>query len=207
MICVFGDSHRSFFTNSHPGCSQPAELEIFRSYAVGPGTAHHFDENRLPAVVDVLRNIPKDSVILLSAGEVDCRIHLPKVHLRDGVTLKKLVQDTVVRFMQCYTYLQDMGYRVIAWGPHPTTHLEITDYKDYAGTQKLRNQSCELFNKTLEQKSHTLGIPFSTLYYDIINDDYTVKDEYYRDVLHLNHELWNTTQKRLKDIYDNYNNI
>ena len=207
MIYIFGDSHRNFLTQSPPGCGVPVELDIFRSYSVGPGTAHNYYENRFPETLRLLEIIPKTNFIILNAGEIDCRMHIPGKWQEEGGDLLDFVERTVNNLMKCYLHLRNLGYNIITWGPHPTRKVELLGYTYYVSDQKTRNQSCEMFNEVLQYKSLLYNIPFATLYYDIITSDYDVHDEYYSDSIHLNGLLWPKARKILGEIYDNHCDI
>jgi len=213
MIYVFGDSHRSFFTDTHPGSSSPGKKGIFVSYTLGPGTAHNFYENRHAEMMKILNNtnLSDDCGVVIVAGEIDCRLHIPKIHLETGERIPELVEDTVNRFMKSILEVKELGYKVIAWGPHPTRHLETLKYSKewYYGDQRMRNQTCWAFNEVLYKCAIKNNIPFCTTFYNLLReyDTYTVYDEAYIDPLHLNQVLWSATERTLGQIYDNYTNF
>lgn len=208
MIYVFGDSHRSFFTDTHPGESRVDRRGRFVSHTLGPGTAHNFYEKRHTEMMLTLSKANPNSGVVVVAGEIDCRLHIPKIHLETGKSLPSLIDATVDRFMVSLLDLQRWGFKVIAWGPHPTRHLETLDYNPewYAGDQRMRNQTCLAFNGALHRRAAEHKIPFATAFYNIIKeyDDYTVHNEAYRDPLHLSQILWPATEKLLGELYDNY---
>jgi len=216
MIYVFGDSHRAFFTQSPPGDLNPGgkgyrtrEYDIFISHGINPGTAHNFYTNNYPTVLDLIQHCTTNDVIIITAGEIDCRMHFPKMYNQTG-ELHSHVQATVDKFFPVNCDLQNKGYKVIVCGPHPSrssAYFDSQNYTDYVGDQKLRNKSCELFNELLAAKAAEFNMPFYTPYHDIINPDYTIKSEYFRDPLHLNNVLWSKARKELGKLYDNYNNF
>ena len=172
MIHIFGDSHRAFFTNTHPGSFAVAQQDKIISYTLGPGTAHNFYENRHQNMMDILKQTKTKAAVLIVAGEIDCRLHIPKIHLETGKRIPDLVEDTVNRFMRSLIELKQDGYQAIAWGPHPTRHLEILDYNPewYNGDQRMRNQICMAFNGALSHQAAKNKIPFATTFYNIIKE-------------------------------------
>lgn len=211
MIHIFGDSHRAFFTNSKPYSCKPEKFDILRSYHLGPGTAHNFFQNRHYKMMDVLKTVPKEHCVLIVAGEIDCRLHIPKIHLTTHIDIERLVYNTVHNIMLSILDLKSNGYQVIAWGPHPTRVLEELDYNPewYYGNQKIRNITCSMFNSLLENEAVKHNIPFGTNFYDILKNDtdYEVYDQFFRDPLHLNNTLQPQTFNTIKKIYDKYNNF
>lgn len=207
-IFVFGDSHRTFFINTHPGSFKPGHKDIITSYSLGPTTAHNFYNNHHIKVVDRLNSLCDRGCCVIVAGEIDCRLHIPKLFLSTHKPIKTLINDTVKNLMKSLIELQHKGFKPVAWGPHPTRNLETLSYNSewYAGDQKLRNQICLAFNYVLYHESNKYNIPFGTNFYNIIKeyDNYTVYDEMYRDPIHLNQILWPTTRKLLGEINDNY---
>jgi len=194
MIYIYGDSHSNFFTKTHPSRGGGA-CDIFRSQNMGAGTAHNFHTNHLPTLLENVQPLPPKSPIVIVAGEIDCRLHIPKLFLERIGTLEALVEATVQHLTICYTAIQKAGHTPIAWGPHPTRHLETLDYKTewYCGTQNIRNTACMLFNDMLSQQ----GFPFETLFYEV-DDSRAVHDKYYLDPLHLNEILWPIAKSKLE---------
>jgi lysophospholipase L1-like esterase len=91
----------------------------------------------------------------------------------------------------------------VGWGPQPSLVLynrgDETDKFAY-GHYTLRNDITREWNNVLEHKCNIHGIPFVSLFDELINDDNTAKREFYTDDCHLNSKaLWNIVNQKFKD--------
>jgi len=97
-------------------------LPVFRVYHVGPATAwkagDHGSSTRSREKIELLlrKEIKPPARILLSFGEIDCRIHMARAVL-DGRPLDETVERTAEKFTRLPAWLQGLGYRPVVWGP------------------------------------------------------------------------------------------
>lgn len=97
FIHCIGDSHSSFFSGTWdiqpewPGKAADRLPGVF-SCRLGAATAHNFIDpgsstrsgERLWEALGAVPATP-DHLVLLSFGEIDCRVHLPRLHEKTGV--------------------------------------------------------------------------------------------------------------------------
>lgn len=97
-------------------------LPVFRVYHVGPATAwkagDHGSSTRSREKIELLlrREIKPPARVLLSFGEIDCRIHMSRAVL-DGKPLAEAVERTAEKYVRLPLWLKQQGYRPVVWGP------------------------------------------------------------------------------------------
>ena len=97
-------------------------LPVFRVYHVGPATAwkagDHGSSTRSREKIELLlrKEIKPPARILLSFGEIDCRIHMSRAVL-DGKPLAETVERTAEKFTRLPAWLKGLGYQPVVWGP------------------------------------------------------------------------------------------
>lgn len=191
MIYVFGNSHAHFFTDSTPSKFGEGEKsnDYFRSFSLGPVIAYNFQAHHLPTMVSMMNKLPitDNDYVMLAVGEVDCRWHLPKYAAKNGWPIEVIVKECVDRFFAAHELLHDNGFKVIAWGGHPSTtagHSDI-EHSPIYGDCLSRNAISLLWSDYLEEKSKKKGVKFVSIIRDLINVDGLTKMEYYKDYCHL----------------------
>ena len=154
--------------------------------AQGQGaTAHNLIEERsstdskrkLAAYLDTLD--PERDIILMSFGEVDCRLHI-----RDDAGVKA----TVERYTQAIENVRARGFRVIVHGvigavPQDNTWRQA-DYPDAA----TRGHIVLAFNAALSTWCEENGVGFLDL--GVADGDGVLPDDFTDDTVHLNHRAF-----------------
>ncbi|MCC6405318.1 MAG: SGNH/GDSL hydrolase family protein [Candidatus Yanofskybacteria bacterium] len=196
MIHCIGDSHANFFSGwDAMGPAFPrrsfGRLPFFRSYRLGPvlayslhreGTTNRGREN-LFAILD---RLPAGSRVLLCFGEIDCRAHLLRQAEQKNRPIEEVVRDCVEKYFSVFEELQRKGFAPIAWGVTPSTAVTVTDpaYPTY-GTCAQRNAITRLFNTTLAGHCRSAGIPFVSIYHELVDANDLTDMTYFSDSIHL----------------------
>lgn len=203
MIFCIGNSHVNLFSQSHPA-TQISHNKYFMTFNVGPSVAYNFYKTYYPTIVRQLFNgtceyftmhtpispIPKGSYILYPLGEIDCRFHLPKHIIEDKLTIEQAVQICVDRFMIVIENTIKDGYKPIGWATHPTRSFphNPTQMPPYYGDPKLRNEIALYYNIYQYECFQKLGLPFYSIYEQLVTQDNVTKEEFFWDELHLDIE-------------------
>jgi len=196
--CV-GDSHASFFSGTweiQAIWPEPAACELpgVFNYRLGAATAHNLRKpesstsswTRLWEVLDTISPMP-EKLILLSFGEIDCRMHLLPQHEKTARPLTELVANTVGNYMQAVLALREAGYQTALWAPPPPTLQEGTNKSAYLchGTYEERKRVTRMFNDQLATACIPLGVPCISLYNKLVARDGRTRREYFSDGIHL----------------------
>jgi SAM-dependent methyltransferase len=198
IFCV-GDSHVCFFSGQDKiGECAPLTgddlMPLFRTYWLGPVLAYNLIESgtttlgreKLHSLLST-GAIPVGSRILLSAGEIDCRMHLLKQAGSQGRPLESVVQECVQRYLGALLELKIGGWRPMVWAVVPSGDPDETQANPdwpHWGTVEQRNETVALFNRELERVMPANGIPVVSIY-ESINSEGRQRPEYFMDPFHL----------------------
>jgi len=94
MIHAVGDSHTQIFLDD-PRVQRMPDLACTAYQLINsPLSRLHAGE----AIVEyITENLHQGDILLISAGEIDCRIHIYKAHMKTGRSILNLVSETVDR--------------------------------------------------------------------------------------------------------------
>lgn len=198
FYCI-GDSHASVFTGNEgmiENYPEPHEdnHHMFKGFRIGAPTAYNFHDNKMEEVKQILESHgvdkEKDYVVLV-AGEIDCRCHLVKQYKIQQKDPIEIIEECVDKFLRAHSEVLSWGYRVGAWNAvPPSTYHHPDDPEDcwsHVGSFDERDHVTKIFNKTLKQKCELMGMPFFTIYDQLLQSlEHEKKSSpYYRDEIHL----------------------
>ena len=134
MIHCIGDSHTSFFSGSNR--IQPIwpkesnnKIPLFRTYHIGPTLAYNLcnsgtHTNGREKLFKIIEGINKNDFVLLSFGEIDCRVHIAKQAYLQNKSIDDIIKECVKRYFSVILKIKDFGYKIILWGVIPTSPSE-----------------------------------------------------------------------------------
>jgi hypothetical protein len=197
IIYCIGDSHVSFFSGSDriiplsPDNKQ-SKYPIFKPYRLGASLAYNcFKYNTKTQSREKLdfllkKVIEPKSRILLSFGEIDCRVHLVLQAEKKNVSIDKVVEECIEQYMRLVDYLISRKYTVILWNVVPTTICPDQN-KNYPsnGTLEQRTQATIVFNKMLEKEANIRRIDFWSIFNQITDNSGIMISKYFYDCVHL----------------------
>lgn len=224
MIHVIGDSHCGFFTGITkyfpvpPASFYPkwwAEkveteclIPYFKVYHLGAFLAYNLIEDgkggreRFFDLIE-FEKFPKKSKLLLSFGEIDCRAHLLKQAEIQSLPIDVIVEKCVDRYIKFLEEISAMEYVVWAWGPVAQNNNEKMSYNNYPnepfvnfGSHVERNNITKLFNSMLHER-YPKSIDILEI---LIDENGNTKNEYYRDLIHLNQKAMPYTIDKMQKI-------
>jgi hypothetical protein len=146
-------------------------LPAFRTYHVGASTAWKAGEPGSSSLarekVELLlkKDVPAGSKLILSFGEIDCRIHMPR-RVMAGESIEKVAEATAVRFMQFPAAIAARGFKPLVWGPSqivPKDEELTSPTFPFIGPWELRRDITYAYLERLAHHGRKLGIPTYSL--------------------------------------------
>ena len=211
IIYCIGDSHVSFFSGDDtiqplwPARSDDA-IPFFRSFRLGPVLAYNLCKTGTTtkgreALLDVLKAIPSGSMVLLCFGEIDCRAHLLKQGIQQRRSLGSVVSECVDRYFGVIQEIGAMGYQPVVWNAIPSTTRDdmhsLANFPVY-GTCLERNRITRLFNQYLKILTEMNGIPFISVFDELVDEHGLTRAEYYQqERIHLSQKAMPLTIQKL----------
>jgi lysophospholipase L1-like esterase len=188
MIHFIGDSHSSIFSGNYD--MQPIwpeksnnVLPNFKSYRIGPATSYKLSEKEF-IISTILNNevIKDNDYVFFCFGEIDCRAHLIKQSELQNKNISDIVKDCVEKYFEFIKKYHSIGYKIGVWGPIASW----SEKKPYTtgpsfGTTKERNIVTKLYNETLEELCIENNILFTTMFYDMIDENLDTNENYLDD--------------------------
>jgi len=196
IIHCIGDSHASFFSGRNtiqPAWPETANDTIpsFRSYRLGAVLAYNLSEKNTTSgggekLISLLEKLPKHSTILMSFGEIDCRVHLVKQSIKQNRNLQEIANENAERYFSVIKKIKT-DFNVIVWATIPSTASEITLDHRYpvCGTNLERNTVTQLFNEKLSELCAQEGITFISIFKKLTKPDGSTNSTFYIDGVHL----------------------
>lgn len=192
MIHLIGNSHVSTFSNQTvPPARYFFDSEYFKANCLNAITAYNFYDNHKEFINDYIRDKTEEGdKISFIAGEVDCRIHIPKQADEQNITDEESVLICLNKFLKVILMPNWFKNREpIAFGVHPSTnepHSMDNKSRPIYGSMERRNNISVLWNKHLKAMCENIGIKFVSIYDYLVNDNNETKMEYFGDYCHLN---------------------
>lgn len=195
MIHVIGNSHVNTFSMAHSLTRDKSNSELFKLKCLGPVTARYLYDVHLNKIDKYLAHVDKENdYIILMAGEVDCRFHIPLQADRKNKKKKKTPDTEMVDifmegFMKTYDYLLGLGYKLVSFGTHPSTteDTSMTNLRrPIYDKPERRNNISVMWNTALERESKKRNIPYFSIYHYLVNSKNQTNMDYYLDYCHLN---------------------
>ena len=212
-IHCIGDSHVSVFN----GMDKISEnwpcpwdsIPYFSTYRLGPVLAYNLvtpGHHSMSNLFHILGGLPKESYVLLSFGEIDCRMHLIRQKEIQKKPLEALVQECVHRYFQTLLEVKNKGFKVIVWGIPGTSNVDCFELKDestspHYGTYVERNQAIRFFNNELSALCKTNGMYFLSIFEELVDEANRTKvEEYYMDLNHVGKKAMPLIIKKIKKL-------
>ena len=146
-------------------------LPAFRVFHVGPATAWKAGDlgssTRSREKIEKLlaKDLKPGAKLLLSFGEIDCRIHMAKAVLAGG-KIEDVVEKTAAKFVQLPASIAARGFKPAVWGPPqiiPKDEALSSPTFPFIGPWELRRDITYAYIDRLKAHCERLGIPFIAL--------------------------------------------
>jgi hypothetical protein len=194
IYCI-GDSHVSVFVGEdrlvpivpEQKKSFVNHFEIFR---LGPVTAYNFCEetsstNAKQLFEKIINTIPANSWIVVSAGEIDCRVHLIKQAIKQNKSFEEICGVLTDKFIDYLATIKNMGYNVCLLMPPPTKFKEedTAEYPSF-GSETERNEITKCLIQAYIAKCEQYEIPTIGVLNDTVTEDNKTIKKYLWDGIH-----------------------
>lgn len=145
---VIGDEQVNIF-NNEKNC-KVFNLGLMTAFSLGNQESRLDNKNK---VLDIVKQCDKDKKIILSFGELDCRMNIYYQYIRDNKEndLNYFLLFTIERYLDFVMQLKEMGYKVIILGIPPASE-DIIDLEVYPDLET-RVYIHSVFNTILNHKS------------------------------------------------------
>lgn len=199
MIHCIGDSHVSVFSGLDKlsdGWPYPEDsLPFFRTYRTGAYLAYSIgDTNHVgyTTLKLILSSIPKTETILLSYGEVDCRVHIVKQSEDQGRSIKQVAEEVVTRYSKTITLIRNDYEKVIVYTPvassscyNPNAAVSTENAYPHIGRPEQRNLATQVFSTTLKETFKDSDVIVLSIFDRIVDKNLLPVSSYFRDGVHL----------------------
>jgi hypothetical protein len=146
-------------------------LPCFRVFHVGPATAWKAGDpgssTRSREKLEILmkKDLRSGSRVLLSFGEIDCRIHMAKA-VKAGGSIEALVEKTAAKFIELPKLFAARGFRPAVWGvPQiiPKDEALSSPTFPFIGSWEMRRDITYAYIDRLRAHCAAAGIPMVAL--------------------------------------------
>jgi hypothetical protein len=146
-------------------------LPCFRVFHVGPATAWKAGDlgssTRSREKIEILlrKDLKPGSKLLLSFGEIDCRIHMAKA-VQAGGKIGDVVEKTAAKFVKLPAEIAARGFRPAVWGPPqiiPKDEKLSSPTFPFIGSYELRRDITYAYVERLKFHCAEHGIPFLSI--------------------------------------------
>jgi len=214
MIHCIGDSHISFFSGED--AIQPVwpdksrdRLPWFRTHHIGAALAYNLPREGTRTqgrekLFEVLSGeVPDGATVLLSFGEIDCRMHLTKQAEKTNTPISEVVHSCLDEYFKTVGEVIALGYRVIVYNavlsrPRVRSSRRFSD-AEYAthGTLAERTESLRIFNSGAKDRCAKAGAFFLENTPHLVDRNGTIPAWYFFDSIHLSQRAMPVTLREL----------
>jgi len=183
LIHVVGDSHVVPFRGSMP----------FLAHHLGAATAYNLNSKNSTTrsneqLFKVIGKLGKEDIVMLSFGEIDCRIHIYYQHKKSNgkYSVEELIDRTISNYGDIMAQLKERGVNFCVYCVSPATKVG-NEYKyPFYGSPEIRSQINWMFNEKLRAFCQKNGYVFIDIYDRVSDKDGLMLKEYAGDDIHLN---------------------
>ncbi len=208
--CV-GDSHVHVFSGTnflYPiwPAKTVNKIPSFKTYFTGPSLAYNLYKESAKShdreiLFKILEKIDKKDLVLLSFGELDCRmIYLMKHVSHQNESIEKMIDDVLERYFSAITEIKNMGYEVILLGSSPLIVSRFSGrekYPDDADDREINRLKKE-FNEKLLEEAKNRNIRVLSILNELLNPNDDTKQQYFLDGAHLSQSAMPMIVKKLQ---------
>ncbi|NTU70242.1 MAG: hypothetical protein HGB10_00220 [Coriobacteriia bacterium] len=181
-IHVIGDSHVQLLGGVRP----------FVVTHIGPATAYNLREPHSSTgshgrLRRALRSVNRRTdVVILSFGEIDCRIHVYRAHMKSGgvSSMESIIETTVARYAEVVQALAVEGYRIVVHTVPGAARQDNYYGYDYYADAVTRAWIADRFNEQLRGMAARVGVELLDLY-GVTSTDGVIREDMTTDGTHL----------------------
>lgn len=196
LVHVTGDSHVVPFRGSMP----------FLAHHLGAATAYNLNKKNSSTksnerLFKVIEKLGKRDLVMLSFGEIDCRIHIYYQYKKSNgkYSMGELIDRTISNYGKVMAQLRERGVNFCIYCVSPATNVG-NEYKyPFYGTAEVRSQINRMFNEKLKVFCQSNGYKFIDIYDRVSDKDGLMLKEYAGDEIHLNKKAVRLVRGELRD--------
>lgn len=178
MILAIGDSHVISF---HPRIVEFCPATMFPNVVktddvitcwLGPVTAWNF-QKRINMVEEVRRSVgfSSNDVLVLVAGEIDCRCHIVKQARLQGKTIGEVARQCAEKmFGVCLSARAMTFWAIPSFGEESS---QVTSPYRAIGSEEERTEAARSYNEEMGRLSKESSVNFVSLWDDVVKDGRT----------------------------------
>jgi len=195
LVHVIGDSHVVPFRGSMP----------FLAHHLGAATAYNLTKKNSSTrsneqLFQVINKLGKKDLVMLSFGEIDCRIHIYYQYKKSNgkYSIDELIDRTISNYGEVMAQLRERGVNFCVYCVSPATNVG-NEYKyPFYGTAEIRSQINRMFNEKLRAFCQSNGYKFVDIYHRVSDKDGLMLKEYAGDDIHLNKKAVRLVKAEIK---------
>lgn len=195
LIHVVGDSHVVPFRGSMP----------FLAHHLGAATAYNLNKKSSTTrsneqLFKVINKLGKKDLVMLSFGEIDCRIHIYYQHKKSNgkYSIADLIDRTISNYGEVMAQLKARGVSFCVYCVSPATKVE-NEYKyPFYGTPEVRSQINRTFNEKLRAFCEEKGHVFIDIYDRVSDKEGLMLREYASDDIHLSKKAVGLVKEQIR---------
>lgn len=181
---VIGDSHTLAFKRKYP----------FIVHHIGAATAYNLkkresttDSNRkFFAVLDKINK--KRDAIVLSFGEIDCRIHIYNEYMKNNgkFTMAELINNTIINYGDVLKQISAMGVNFFVLGIPAASRREGAPGVQFYADSAMRSKINKEFNERLKKFCEWNNYKHIDIYSEVSDEKGFISEKYVADHTHVN---------------------
>jgi len=196
LVHVVGDSHVVPFRGSMP----------FLAHHFGATTAYNLPKKNSSTksneqLFKVINKLGKRDIVMLSFGEIDCRIHIYYQHKKSNekYSVSDLIDRTISNYGEVMAQLKERGVNFCVYCVSPAAKVG-NEYKyPFYGTPEVRSQINRTFNEKLKAFCQKNGYRFIGIYDKVADENGFMLKEYAGDEIHLNRKAVRLVRAELRE--------
>jgi hypothetical protein len=137
----------------------------------------------LGAITNTIDDIcGQDDLVLFSAGEIDCRIHIYYQHMKSGRSIDELIEGTIDNYVVFLRLMYERRVNFCVLGIPPAGRQEENRFGyPYYASREQRIPIFEQFNRKLRERCGKEGFRYIDLYSSTVDDDGLINLEFAED--------------------------
>jgi len=199
LIHVVGDSHVVPFRGSMP----------FLAHHLGAATAYNLNRKNSTTksreqLFKVINKLGKRDLLMLSFGEIDCRIHIYYQYKKSNgkYSIEELIDRTISNYGEVMAQLRGRQVNFCVYCVSPATEVG-NEYKyPFYGTPEERSRINRMFNEKLRAFCQMNAYAFIDIYDAVTDKDGLMLKEYSSDEIHLNKKAVGLVRAELRTKLD-----
>lgn len=150
----------------------------------------------------IIRRISKKDIVLLTFGEIDCRIHTYYQFKKNNekYSLDEIIDKTVSNYGAISHQIREKGIKLCICSVSPTTTVGNEYNVPFYASPEIRSHITRKFNEKLQEFCTIHQYPYINIYPKVSDENGIMLKEYAGDQIHLNNKVIPIVRKELNEI-------